>query len=1154
MLSQTFLHLVNVSIMASWLVLAIVLFRLVFKKAPKYIICALWALVAVRLIFPISLESSLSLIPSKETIPLEIEYSPSPAIDTGIESLNTTVNPIIQNNFTPSDELTSMNPIQLPIHIGAYLWQLGVIAMALYALLSYLRIRFKVRESVKLEGNIYLCDHIPSPFILGIIRPKIYLPSHLSEEDASFVIAHEKAHIKRLDYIWKPLGYILLTFYWFNPVLWLGYILLCRDIEYACDEKVVRDMSLDVKKSYSETLLNLSIHRPYVTACPLAFGESGVKGRIKSVLNYKKPAFWIIVAAIALCIAMAVCFLTNPVTKSFASDTSSPFVTYHKGKLYFNCLDGIYSCDENFENVTHLTEGYCDYSFVDNYVLYCIGESFENTTSIEAINLKTLTHKELYSSKDFDIYYLAPMGKDFIFADGDNLITMNSKGEILSSVVFDNSYVAYSNDDFLLYTTNKNTEIRKYDFETGESESVFTLGEGSLGWTVDYDGKYVYYTHVNESKNSFCRYNMKNGKTEVLLEEGFGWEFVIDGNMCYFGKGMNNSGEDSLYAFNIKSKKLTAIPCPDAGHVTGLQLMGDYIVINSGNSSDHILSMQNLRDNTFSYIYHELEEKAGEALVVQSIEISAGTYFSHNSVDSRFETAYVTLEDDGTCSFAYSNLASYIRSGNYHITDTELLINSEGDIYIFDIIENGVIFNSEKSTQTYTEYFPDGAVFTKSEYLDLLAYNQITPTDWKEGLNDDVLKEYYKEDISDVMSMTEAKHIVIRYFDYDLNSDGLTDKFVIVASPIHSGSSGDSVDILINNGDGTYKNVSHYVMQILNQDTMKISSPIYISTQANGYHDIILIGEKTYRLTFDGDRYISKLTTFDINSKINNAELQKYIGEYLFEETWKSTSGIPASNSYLLTIYEENGFKAKLIDAGYQTFFNYTCDVKLTDKGATLYLKEYSDDTVRPHEIGTELLSIKINSDNEILTSWGAVRPALLKNEETPYCFERDLEEILFQLVLETENKVSDMFENKYNSDISWHTDEGVEVIALDSEYNSFEKAYTIMADYCSKDVFLIYLHKNYYDVNENGRIGLILADGEMTFDYYNRSNFNIIQGNPASQHNVATAIFLRYCDNDHSVFQEYLYTFEKQDNGKFIITNIVKWNDRVVTPVEGVW
>ncbi len=313
-MTQVFLNLINISITASWLILAIIILRLVFKKIPKFIICVLWALVALRLILPFNLESMFSLVPSRETIPPNIEYSRAPQIDTGIESINIIVNPIIQENFTPPDELTSMNPIQLPIYLGAYIWQAGIVILLLYALVSYIRVRLKVRERIKLEGNIYLCDSIPSPFILGIIKPKIYLPSCLTDEEISYVTAHEKAHLKRFDHIRKLLGYILLTVYWFNPALWIGYILLCRDIEYACDEKVIKGMDVDKKKEYSRTLLKLSINKRYVTACPLAFGESGVKGRIKSILNYKKPVFWLIVVSIVLCVVMAVCFLTNPVS------------------------------------------------------------------------------------------------------------------------------------------------------------------------------------------------------------------------------------------------------------------------------------------------------------------------------------------------------------------------------------------------------------------------------------------------------------------------------------------------------------------------------------------------------------------------------------------------------------------------------------------------------------------------------------------------------------------------------------------------------------------------------------------------------------------------------------------------------------------------
>lgn len=332
-----FLQCLNMSITATWLVLAVIILRFLLKKAPKYIICILWALVAVRLIFPFSIESPLSLIPSGATIPPDIEYTQTPQIDSGITSIDTAVNPIIQKNFTPSNELTSMNPIQLPIYIGSYIWQIGIVIMFLYAFISYVRIRLKVRESLKVDGNVYQCDHIPSPFILGVIKPKIYLPATLTDEQTEFVVAHERAHLKRLDHIWKPLGYLLLTVYWFNPVLWLAYILLCRDIEYACDEKVVKSMNLDAKKEYSTTLLSLSIHRPYVTACPLAFGESGVKSRIKSVLNYKKPAFWVIAISIVLCIVMVVCFLTNPVTDADFSTESE--INSSTNEYYFASTD-----------------------------------------------------------------------------------------------------------------------------------------------------------------------------------------------------------------------------------------------------------------------------------------------------------------------------------------------------------------------------------------------------------------------------------------------------------------------------------------------------------------------------------------------------------------------------------------------------------------------------------------------------------------------------------------------------------------------------------------------------------------------------------------------------------------------------------------------
>lgn len=306
------IHLFNMSISASWLVLAVVLLRLLLKKAPKAITVALWALVGVRLLLPFSIESALSLIPSAKTIPQEIVYAKEPTIDSGITAINRVVNPMITESFAPGPELRSINPIQVFFAFAELFWMVGMAVMILYMLISYLRLHRQVREVMPLRDNIYVCDRIPSPFILGIFRPRIYLPSTMENADIEYVIAHEKAHLRRRDHLWKPLGFLLLTVYWFNPILWVAYILLCRDIELACDERVIRDMNADDKKAYSTALLNCSAPRRMISACPLAFGEVGVKQRIKSVLHYKKPTFWIILVALVATVGVAVGFLTDP--------------------------------------------------------------------------------------------------------------------------------------------------------------------------------------------------------------------------------------------------------------------------------------------------------------------------------------------------------------------------------------------------------------------------------------------------------------------------------------------------------------------------------------------------------------------------------------------------------------------------------------------------------------------------------------------------------------------------------------------------------------------------------------------------------------------------------------------------------------------------
>lgn len=309
-MAEIFQKALNMSIAAGWLILAVIALRLLLRRAPKRFRLLLWAVVGLRLALPWSIESALSLIPSAQTLPEGIMLELAPVLDTGISALNGAINPGFTAAFTP--ELgASANPLQVLLPIAAALWMLGAAAMLLWALVSWLRLRKRVREAVRLEGNVYECE-IASPFVLGLFRPRIYLPFSLENGERELVLAHERAHITAGDHIIKPLGWLLLAAHWYNPLVWLAYALFCRDIELACDERVVRGLSLSDRADYSQALLDLSRPRGGVRACPLAFGESSVKGRVKSVLSYKKPAFWLVLLAVVVCVGAAVCFLTDP--------------------------------------------------------------------------------------------------------------------------------------------------------------------------------------------------------------------------------------------------------------------------------------------------------------------------------------------------------------------------------------------------------------------------------------------------------------------------------------------------------------------------------------------------------------------------------------------------------------------------------------------------------------------------------------------------------------------------------------------------------------------------------------------------------------------------------------------------------------------------
>lgn len=338
-MEMVFLKLLNMSVASGILVVLVLLLRCFLGKAPRWTICILWAMVAVRLMCPLALHSDLSLLPQTEGALHEAVVRKMPDIEFK------TLRDIEQNCYPndvgdPSVSVSVSHSMEFLTFVS-YLWILGVCVMGCHAAISCLKLRHKLREAVFLRDNIWLCDRIKSPFIFGIIKPKIYLPSSIESATTECVLAHERAHIMRKDNLWKALGYALLAVHWFNPIVWLGYVMLCRDIELACDEKVIKNMNMTCKKSYSAALLSCGVRHSGISVCPPAFGEVGVKTRVKAVLSYKKPSAWLVAVSLFLCAVTAVCFLTDP-QKAQASE-----------KVSENAVDRADNCIDAAEEVVY---------------------------------------------------------------------------------------------------------------------------------------------------------------------------------------------------------------------------------------------------------------------------------------------------------------------------------------------------------------------------------------------------------------------------------------------------------------------------------------------------------------------------------------------------------------------------------------------------------------------------------------------------------------------------------------------------------------------------------------------------------------------------------------------------------------------------------
>ena len=547
-MSSFFLEIVNISISASWIVLAVLLLRLLLKKAPKWIMVLLWGIVAVRLICPFSIESAMSLIPSSETINTDIMVEDDrmlendsvvehkPLIDTGVPIINDAVNPIIEENFSQELEMEpqggiSVTPLQIIILILSWIWMAGMVVMLAYTVISYLRVKRKIGTAVRLRENIFQSENVVSPFVLGVIKPRIYLPFDMNEQDMEHVIAHENAHIRRKDHLWKPFGFLLLTLHWFNPFIWLAYVLLCRDIELACDEKVVKEFDNQQKADYAQALVTCSVNRRMIAACPIAFGEVGVKDRVKSILNYKKPAFWIIIVAIIASSIAAVCFLTDPVSEKDTSaleesdateqtNTDNPLEKKYEIKINDDIEItqdyGVFQTDNTTPYEELITKTVDIHAFAQYFDIVGDGRGIDDV--MEFIGVECL--RETETGALYSVHKVEQGGLLYIFYDNQEWLT-----EIKTNGIKVWFYVRerVSSSDFA--SLQKNVSTIEDVIEIDEVDQIF-LNCYRADPEYQYDGKHLYTVHYLEDGIYLILYELIGGEL-IFTDDYFADNFDL---------------------------------------------------------------------------------------------------------------------------------------------------------------------------------------------------------------------------------------------------------------------------------------------------------------------------------------------------------------------------------------------------------------------------------------------------------------------------------------------------------------------------------------------------------------------------------------------------------------------------------------------------
>ena len=709
-MSELFLKILNLSITASYVIAAVMLLRLIFrKKAPKKLICALWALVGLRLVCPFSLESVLSLIPSAETVPPEIVSSPAVQIASGFATVNSVVNPVLSQSFAPTPE-QSVSPMQILTGVAAWVWLIGVLAVCLYGLISYVQLKRKMADAVLLSGNIFESEKAESPFILGFFRPKIYLPFSLSDADRENVIAHETAHIKRKDHIIKPLAFLLLAVYWFNPLVWVSYGLLCRDIELACDEKVIQALSEDSRRIYAKSLLDCAVKRKSIAACPLAFGEVGVKTRIKGIMNYKKPAFWVVLLTVAAIIVTSVCFLTNP--KKDESKVGS----------------------NDFDSVT-VYESKTDYD--GDVTLTLIEASVRTQSPYFTVRLKNGTDKELLFGEPF---YLTKDDNEKSIAQGERIFHAIGYA-VKPGEECDHTYTL---EGFDLSEKGSYTFSVPFTIDGDEKEYKVTLGFGLADDMPTEAQNTTYIASEAIWENGYFSSLAPTGMQYWITDDGELLTNVDESVAPYESRwaSLGTLTESSLtlekFKSRISSSEWSYAVTPEQLFEENekiLQLKSD-----TATYTDYYFLIQ---ENGDVYLATAFDEKSFRAVYKLTAAHSAanatqavwtGTEYRMTNAESGKTVPTLTLNrKDNSFSFSFDPLSSYLSYGTYEQVNGKIVCKTDDGQYkyVFNITDEATLVFDKKASSSVkvtdskiANEIKDGAVFsaktdTRKPFADL---------------------------------------------------------------------------------------------------------------------------------------------------------------------------------------------------------------------------------------------------------------------------------------------------------------------------------------------------------------------------------------------------------------------------------------------------